>query len=679
MAEIIDIQQFDLKRRLELLSYKPKLSEYLSILLDEESRGRTRNIEQIIEWWRGHRELFTYENVRLELSEFLGSNKLIFSNECNKDPVIEDAVVGEGPIEGQQNGVERIAEENISGKEICERLKKDIDTTHELESEYPQYRYFISALYDLYGCAECSNPDDPEQESIGVYFNLFGSDDPASIVSETMREYYAGDESRDRVKGITSDSGRERQLALTEEGILHNHLKELADFISSGDVSYSITYRFLLDDKKTKCIEDVRTDDDLRLHVIAHACMTDDAALGGIIKYIDMSYEDLLQMMMRLRLCPARSNASPPRFPLEAIVEYSHDSDLIGVSNISSLQWKKFFSDFRKYRASFSGGRSPFEDPIFSDIYSYELYKLVSNQLGPDVDFDDGVYMFNEYGMDLTILYSPISHLSTHYRITGPYGEDVIDLYKGNVMALQEEGNYKASNALLSFIMFILCQKEKGNLESVEGLYQLIDSGMKSMGLDAGVGMLKKAITHCMNVARDNGHMITYNKLLQYDIDESERLQSMVSQGENRRLEFKSTLSLNLKTGKHDKAIEFSVLKAIASFLNTDGGTLLVGVDDDGGIIGVDSDRRNDLDAFLLHFDNICRRLVGPYHSFVRPSVERLEGVPVLAVLCERSSTPVFVKHPKNGREEFYIRKGASSEALSLSDVYGYFKNRFYH
>ena len=69
---------------------------------------------------------------------------------------------------------------------------------------------------------------------------------------------------------------------------------------------------------------------------------------------------------------------------------------------------------------------------------------------------------------------------------------------------------------------------------------------------------------------------------------QKEDIQRLIRDGESNRLEFKSTLRTNLETGETDKRMEKAVLKTIVAFLNTDGGNLLIGVDDDGDIIGAD-------------------------------------------------------------------------------------------
>ena len=66
----------------------------------------------------------------------------------------------------------------------------------------------------------------------------------------------------------------------------------------------------------------------------------------------------------------------------------------------------------------------------------------------------------------------------------------------------------------------------------------------------------------------------------------------LIKRGESKTLEFKSTLRWNLKENRQDdKFITHAVLKTVAAFLNTDGGDLLIGVADDGAIVGIEADR----------------------------------------------------------------------------------------
>jgi len=155
-------------------------------------------------------------------------------------------------------------------------------------------------------------------------------------------------------------------------------------------------------------------------------------------------------------------------------------------------------------------------------------------------------------------------------------------------------------------------------------------------------------------------------------LSEEERL---ISSGENEKLEFKSTLRWNLIADKPDKAIENSALKTVVAFLNTEGGTLLVGVKDDGSILGFEKDQFLNEDKFLLHFASLLNDRIGKqYIEHIQWGLKEVRGRKILRVDCKPSSTPAFLKG--NG-EEFYVRNGPSSILLSTSEVLEYSRKHF--
>src|SRR3546814_12750902 len=68
------------------------------------------------------------------------------------------------------------------------------------------------------------------------------------------------------------------------------------------------------------------------------------------------------------------------------------------------------------------------------------------------------------------------------------------------------------------------------------------------------------------------------------------QVSELIAAGEGDGVEFKSTLRMNLHTGQVDDKMQVTVLKTIAGFLNAKGGTLLIGVSDDGQVTGLSAD-----------------------------------------------------------------------------------------
>jgi len=153
-------------------------------------------------------------------------------------------------------------------------------------------------------------------------------------------------------------------------------------------------------------------------------------------------------------------------------------------------------------------------------------------------------------------------------------------------------------------------------------------------------------------------------------------LADVMIKGENDSVEFKSTIRTNLHTGGADKRMELAVLKTLAGFLNTDGGTLVIGVSDDGAPVGIKRDGFPSEDKMSLHLVNIVKDRMGPgVMTAMNTHFDDYENNRVMIIRCKRSSNPVYVKD--ENVERFYIRTGPSTTELTLSQAQSYIKQRF--
>jgi len=164
-------------------------------------------------------------------------------------------------------------------------------------------------------------------------------------------------------------------------------------------------------------------------------------------------------------------------------------------------------------------------------------------------------------------------------------------------------------------------------------------------------------------------------------------LEDMIREGESDELEFKSTLRWDLKEGVVNKKLEEVILKTVAAFANSQGGTLLIGVDDDGTILGLEHDYLSlgevDRDKFELHIRNLLNQQFGA--GFVTSKVQvgfpEVEGKEVCQVEVSIAREPVILTlKDKNGQsiEKFYARSGNSSQEIPLSELNAYVKERFH-
>jgi hypothetical protein len=152
------------------------------------------------------------------------------------------------------------------------------------------------------------------------------------------------------------------------------------------------------------------------------------------------------------------------------------------------------------------------------------------------------------------------------------------------------------------------------------------------------------------------------------DLGSERAVLDLIAQGEGDRLEFKSTLRWNINAGKSGKEVEISWLKTVVAYLNTEGGVLAIGVNDDGEVTGIEADRFPNDDKFLLHFNNLVKEHIGlEFSRHIRSEIVSAGDKKVFVVQCEKATEPVFLKKGKD--EQFFVRMGPSSRQLSMSQV----------
>jgi len=151
-------------------------------------------------------------------------------------------------------------------------------------------------------------------------------------------------------------------------------------------------------------------------------------------------------------------------------------------------------------------------------------------------------------------------------------------------------------------------------------------------------------------------------------------LRELIGRGESERLEFKSTLRWNLKANKPGKEIELAWLKTLVAYLNTGGGTLLVGVADDGSVVGVEPDGFKNEDKYLLHFNNCVKQHIGiEFARFLSFDLRPIDGQQVLVVDARAADDPAFLV--QEDEEEFYVRVGPASRKVSPRKALEYLRD----
>jgi predicted HTH transcriptional regulator len=153
----------------------------------------------------------------------------------------------------------------------------------------------------------------------------------------------------------------------------------------------------------------------------------------------------------------------------------------------------------------------------------------------------------------------------------------------------------------------------------------------------------------------------------------------MILNGETEAVEFKSTLRFDLHKGDKNDKLEYAVIKTIAAFMNTDGGTLIIGVDDNQNILGLDADiqtlKKKNIDGFQLHLLELYKSYIGAdLSSYIKVSFPEIGNRKVCVIKISNCSRPIFTKF--EGREDYYVRVGCASQPLSREEQSRHEKQR---
>ena len=104
------------------------------------------------------------------------------------------------------------------------------------------------------------------------------------------------------------------------------------------------------------------------------------------------------------------------------------------------------------------------------------------------------------------------------------------------------------------------------------------------------------------------------------------------------------------------------ICKEVIAFANTQGGTIYIGVRDDGTVVGIDN-----LDAAQLRLNNMIRDAIKPdVTMFVRYEASMAEGKQILAVTVQKGTDRPYYLGSKGLKPSgVYVRRGSSSQPLS--------------
>ena len=157
-------------------------------------------------------------------------------------------------------------------------------------------------------------------------------------------------------------------------------------------------------------------------------------------------------------------------------------------------------------------------------------------------------------------------------------------------------------------------------------------------------------------------------------------LRPLIARGESATLEFKSSFRWDLRENKVNRSLEAVVLKTLAGYMNGNGGTLLIGVADDGSVTGLAHDystlKKPDRDGFeQALMTAIASKLGGDACHAVQMVFHSLDRQDVCRVMIAPAHRPVYLKDGDSPR--LYVRTGVSTRELNVQEAINYMSARW--
>lgn len=167
------------------------------------------------------------------------------------------------------------------------------------------------------------------------------------------------------------------------------------------------------------------------------------------------------------------------------------------------------------------------------------------------------------------------------------------------------------------------------------------------------------------------------------NLSNTERVKCLLELKETRQIEFKQTFFINVdklhSSEKKDKNkdVQGEIIKDVASFLNTEGGVLLLGVNDKGKPMGVDKEmsafKYKTMDGFFQDIGaQLSARLGNDYMKYCKLDHVKINDSTIVSIDCKLSPYPVFLD-----KKHFHVRTDTASPELTGHEMLKYIDQHF--
>jgi len=154
-----------------------------------------------------------------------------------------------------------------------------------------------------------------------------------------------------------------------------------------------------------------------------------------------------------------------------------------------------------------------------------------------------------------------------------------------------------------------------------------------------------------------------------------------IAAGEGETVEFKGSLRWDFRSQQVNKALEKTIARTVAAFMNAKGGTLVIGVSDQGEILGLEADFatlgvRRGRDGWEQALRNVLNTYLSKeVAAFVSVTFADVDGKTVAVVHADPALRPAYLTD--NNIAELYVRSGNTTQELDVKQATEYIKRQF--
>ena len=155
-----------------------------------------------------------------------------------------------------------------------------------------------------------------------------------------------------------------------------------------------------------------------------------------------------------------------------------------------------------------------------------------------------------------------------------------------------------------------------------------------------------------------------------------------IAGGESLTVELKSSMLYDYERddGTANAELKKVLLKEIVALMNTEGGTIYVGVSNDGALLGIERDyrllgRRAGWDKWSLTLTNAVKALGAAAARNVSCRPVKMDGKTIARIAVRKGTSPAYLDPA--GKGEFVMRSDSASVRLNTKEAAEYIRDRF--